>query len=87
MDHARKSLTDMATRVSLVSVLLSELLDGIAEGRWEGVPPGVETLLQNSALSYADAMALLQPSVRRAEGPKLRLLPGGGSKSKMLLSE
>ncbi len=70
-------IQDLAARVSLISVLLGELLDGMADGRWGKIAPGTRDRFSASAHAFADGMALLQPSVRRAESaPHLRVVEG-----------
>ncbi len=67
MVENKGDVDDLTVRVALVSNLLGELLEGSANGRWPQVPPAAVERLGASARAFADAMALLQAGVERAE--------------------
>ncbi len=76
--RADDDIQDLAARVSLISVLLGELLDGMADGRWGETAPGTRDRFRAAAHAFADGMALLQPTVRRAEaGDHLKVVREG----------
>ena len=57
---------------------LGELLDGMADGRWGETAPGTRDRFRAAAHAFADGMALLQPTVRRAEaGDHLKVVREG----------